>query len=173
MPVLNLKPITYISPAKAAHFWTLAHVGKPDACWPWRKCSPNRRPTYSIVARRGQDVVRLASRVAFFLHNGRDTALWVLHKCDNPRCVNPNHLFEGTPQDNSDDRAAKGRHKGWPNMTHYGEGHGRAKLTEKQVREIRQRYASGEQQIDLAPLYGVSNVAISKITTRRTWRHIA
>ena len=83
MPTLNPKPITYIGPEKVAHFWTLVCVGKPDECWPWRNCRPNRRPKFDIIGRRGQDAVRLASRIAFFLHNGHDTPLWVLHSCDN------------------------------------------------------------------------------------------
>lgn len=90
----------------------------------------------------------------------------VLHACDNPRCVNPEHLFLGTQQDNTDDKMRKGRHR-YGHMQ--GEDHGMATLTEAQVREILASNVPGPQ---LATQYGVSDTTIYDIRARRIWTHI-
>lgn len=91
---------------------------------------------------------------------------FVCHRCDNPSCVNPKHLFLGTPQDNTDDMLAKGRHK-----VVKGEKHYTAKLNDRQVLEIRSLYATGKYlQREIAALYGVRENHISRIVNgkRRT-----
>jgi hypothetical protein len=93
--------------------------------------------------------------------------LLVCHKCDNRKCVNPNHLFLGTPKENSLDMFAKGRAP-----VVIGERHGSAKLTENQVIDIRRRYKAGAVQRTLAKEYGVNPMAINKIVHNKTWRHI-
>jgi len=84
----------------------------------------------------------------------------VLHRCDNRKCVRPDHLFLGTKRDNSLDMAAKGRHKG-PGLA--GEDHGEAKLSNADVAEIKQRLADGESGKYLADVFGVSPSLISLI----------
>lgn len=108
-----------------------------------------------------------AHRVSWMLtHNEDPGDLLVCHRCDNPACVNPGHLFLGTPADNDADRDAKGR--GNPAR---GEAQGFARLTSEDVREI--RYLAGEfSQGSLADMYGVSQATISDIVCRRTWKHI-
>lgn len=86
----------------------------------------------------------------------------VLHRCDNRRCFERQHLFVGTNEDNTADRNAKGRQA-------RGEGHARAKLTESDVRSIR---ASAERIVDLAAQYGVGETAISNIRSHRSWAHV-
>lgn len=89
--------------------------------------------------------------------------LSVLHRCDNPRCCNPYHLFAGTQKDNMEDMAAKGRkHK----IRLYGEKNPSAKLTWKQVRQIRE---SSLVQKDLALQFGVSQILIGKIKRKEIW----
>src|SRR5690606_12230408 len=95
------------------------------------------------------------------------SGLLVCHRCDNRKCVNPNHLFLGDAAANSHDMVAKGRH---PRLR--GERSSQAKLTEEQVREIRRRAKSGTPQRWLAREYGLHPMAINKIVHRKTWRHI-
>jgi hypothetical protein len=90
----------------------------------------------------------------------------VLHRCDNPSCVNPAHLFLGDAQANVDDKMRKGRHR-YGHVT--GETHGMAKLTEEQVREILASDVPGKR---LAKQYGVSDTTIYDIRKRRIWSHI-
>lgn len=110
-----------------------------------------------------------AHRVSWMLANGPIPAgMVVCHRCDNPPCVNPDHLFLGTQIDNMRDRSKKGR-----GNHRKGSRHGRAKLTEQDVRVIRSRYATGDwKQSDLAAEYGVSQPLIGHIVRRVTWRHI-
>lgn len=86
----------------------------------------------------------------------------VCHRCDNPVCVNPNHLFLGTPADNAADMVAKGRHCA-------GQLNRRAKLTDAQVIAIR---ADKRLQKQIAADYGVTLAAISHIKTGRRWAHL-
>lgn len=98
------------------------------------------------------------------LHGPIPDGLLVLHTCDNPPCIRPDHLFLGTHRDNQQDKWAKGRGIVINNSI---------KLTESNVRAIRTRYATGTiRQIDLGKEYGVSQTAISAIVNRRTWTHI-
>jgi len=83
----------------------------------------------------------------------------VLHRCDKPHCINPEHLFLGTPADNSDDKVAKGRQA-------KGETQGQAKLTRAQVAEIR---ASDESGATLGERYGVSRSNINHIRRNERW----
>ena len=91
----------------------------------------------------------------------------VLHRCDNRACVRPDHLFLGSNRDNSLDMLAKGR-----GNKSRGERQHLAKLTEKQVREIRKRKAAGEFLREIAPDYGVSLRTVSLICRREIWKHV-
>lgn len=122
-------------------------------------------------------------RVAWALANGRDPgALCVCHRCDNPACVNPDHLFLGTKRDNTRDMIAKGRmisppvHSGDhhplrrdPSRVPRGERNGMAKLTPEQVREI---FLSSLSCTKTQRAFGVSEGTILDIRKRRTWRHV-
>ena len=92
--------------------------------------------------------------------------MFVCHRCDNPLCVNPEHLFLGTPYENTHDMDLKGRRISKPVR---GEFHPRVKLTKEDVIEIR---LSNDDQRKLAERYGVRPAAISKIKTGRNWKHI-
>jgi hypothetical protein len=109
----------------------------------------------------------MAHRISWILHYGPiPDGLIVLHKCDIPKCVNPDHLFLGTGQDNMDDMVSKGRSlKGEKSPMH--------KLTEEEVLEIRSLYQSGEfSQGRLASMYRVNQTNIGFIIRRKSWRHI-
>jgi len=101
--------------------------------------------------------------LSYFLHYGIDPiGKYICHKCDNPKCVNPHHLFLGTAQDNNRDKSAKGR-------ALKGEKHGMAKLTTKIVREIREALASGRSQSAIARLYGIDKSTVSNINRGKYW----
>ena len=113
---------------------------------------------------------RLAHRVAMFLSSklaDLDTKLLVLHRCDNPKCCNPRHLFLGTHSDNTRDAVSKGRQFIPDNR---GARSGNAKLTLEQADEIRTKYAFGYgPQQKIAAEYGVSQMVISKIVRGVTY----
>jgi hypothetical protein len=91
-------------------FWSKVEIREPDVCWLWTASVNNRG--YGRFWITGQIV--LAHRVSFKLHKGSlDPNLNVLHSCDERRCQNPTHLFQGTQLDNIHDMVAKGRHRGW------------------------------------------------------------
>jgi DNA invertase Pin-like site-specific DNA recombinase len=94
----------------------------------------------------------------------------VLHTCDNPSCVCPQHLFLGTNLDNIADKVAKGRQRGGGGGLR-GEKHGQAKLTERDVIAIRASVGATLQEI--ADLYGISNQQVSRIRARKKWAHVA
>jgi hypothetical protein len=89
----------------------------------------------------------------------------VCHKCDNPPCVNPSHLFLGTMADNTADMVSKGRNKGAP-----GESNSHAKLKEVDVVAVRKELELGRRQIDIAKTYGVKQALISKIKCNVVWK---
>lgn len=107
---------------------------------------------------------RLAHRISWELYKGPITAgLSVLHRCDRPRCVNPDHLFLGTPADNAADCKEKGRKP-------QGETHSNAKLSEADVQAIRGR--PGKTHAGLAREYRVTPAHISLIRRGKRWRHL-
>ena len=136
----------------------------PQGCWPW--IGHRQREGYGLVKRAGRAV--LAHRVSYQIHRGEIPAgMIVMHSCDNPCCVNPNHLVLGTNADNSRDCISKKRQA-------YGEKNGVAKLTESQVQEIRQGYnkLAGRTLQYLAQQYGVCHSQIWNIVRGRNWRHV-
>lgn len=94
-----------------------------------------------------------------------DSSLFVCHKCDNPSCVNPEHLFLGTPEENFDDMRKKRRHG-------IGSRNGRAKLTEKDVLDIRAAEPVRGMSPRLSRKYGVSVTMIRYIREGKTWKHV-
>lgn len=110
---------------------------------------------------------KYAHRVAYALTYGVEPEeMDVLHRCDNPPCIRPDHLFLGTAVTNAEDMVAKRRHAAARHPEHVarGEGHGNSKLTDDQVREIRKLNASGEfSQRQLAAMFGVTQPTIGTI----------
>lgn len=108
-------------------------------------------------------------RLSWEVHRGPiPDDMGVLHKCDNPKCMNPAHLFLGTPADNNRDKTEKGRA-----IAPRGEQVVHSKLKTADVIEIRKLYSDGETQRAIAPRYGVTYKTISKIVRRERWKHVA
>ena len=95
--------------------------------------------------------------------------LYVLHKCDNSACIAPKHLHEGTPQDNMNEKVERGRARGGSLK---GEQHGSARLTTKQVKQIRRLSAIGVLQRKIGARFGISKGYVSDIVRRKKWNHI-
>ena len=149
------------APSTADRLWArVDRSAGPDGCWPWLGKSNVRNYGQMSVGNKST----LAHRIAYGLEKGPiPEGLDVLHKCDNPPCCNPAHLFVGMHRDNMEDKTKKGRQQ-------HGEKHYRAKLTADDVRHIR---ASGEESAVLAERYGVTQSNICTIRARRSWRSVA
>ena len=149
----------------AERFWPKVDVRSDNDCWPWLASKKH----HGYGSFRVEDNVLLAHRVAWELtHGSIPDGMCVCHRCDNQGCCNPKHLFLGTMADNAHDRDQKGR-----NNCVRGEQQGLSKLMEKQVLEIRRRYAEGGvSQRALGTEFNVSQVTIGVITRRLTWTHI-
>lgn len=144
-------------------FW--AKVDKTSSCWIWLGC---KGKGYGQVKIRGKR--KRAHRLAWELtHGSIPDDLFLCHRCDNPACVNPSHLFLGTAADNAKDRDAKGRHR--PPMTK-GAQHGFAKLAEEQAMEIKIAALNGESHKCIAERYGISRPVVSSIKAGRIWKHL-
>lgn len=163
------------SPPPEEFFWS--KIKKTDTCWIWQgRVDRNGYGKFHVGS------IFLAHRYSYQLHNGPlAPGMFVCHKCDNPPCCNPDHLFLGTAADNIKDAAAKGRMaRGERNAAHLypdrvlrGSGHACSKLTEEQVRELRDDYAAGGvTQQQLAKRYNINNSTVCYILKRRTWTHI-
>lgn len=134
-----------------------------NGCWEWQ--GNKDKDGYGTLRWRGE---QRTHRVAWTLFHGKiQRGLYVLHKCDNPSCVNPTHLFIGDAKLNASDMISKGRQR-----HPCGSVHHMAKLTENQVREIRRKYKAGTRQSELAIRFGIKYVTINHIVCRRTWKHI-
>ena len=112
----------------------------------------------------------LTHRYVWFLQTGEHPGKLVIrHTCDNPPCVLPDHLRDGTQADNIADRQARGRHR--PGRLH-GIAHPAHRLTEAQVRTIRRLASEGVPRPELAAGYGMSRTMIRRIVLRLNWKHL-
>lgn len=122
---------------------------------------------YGQVRHNGKDAY--AHRVAFERAFGAiPKGMFVLHKCDNRPCCNPDHLFLGTHADNMRDKVKKGRSASMP-----GETNPSAKLTADEVRLIRRLCAAGASKKEVGSMFGVTGAAVALIVFRKNWQHIS
>ena len=140
-----------------------AKLVKGDGCWVWTSQKDNG---YGRIWANGRP--RWAHRVAYQLYVGEiPDGLCVCHHCDNPSCVNPAHMFLGTKADNTHDCMSKGR-----KASQSGEKNGNVKLTEAQVRTIREKRENGVSSSVLEKEFGVAQRTISSIVLRDRWANV-
>lgn len=130
-------------------------------CWNWS--GMKSKTGYGQVKRDGKFI--FAHRYSWTLHNGEIGSLFVLHKCDNRICVNPDHLFLGTQKDNQQDMKNKGRHC-------YGERSPHAKLTENNVLEMYSLHKCGMGTILLAKKFGITKNLAWRVVRGLQWSHL-
>jgi hypothetical protein len=144
------------------------HVEKTETCWLWRGCISNKGYGRIRVFIDGKPKMIESHRIAWQVTHGPiPPGLHVLHKCDNPPCCNPDHLFLGTHGDNMRDMESKGR----SNKTR-GSKHHNAKLSEDDVREIRRLYSAGFNRRRIAEKFRVTLAAVKLIAARKSWKHV-
>jgi len=116
----------------------------------------------------------LAHRISWRLYEGNiPDEKYVLHKCHNEKCVNPDHLYIGTQKDNVEDAVNQGNFEDRKNGDVSGEINGQSKLSADDVRQIRRKYEETEKTYyDLSNEYGISFGCVGKIVRRERWEHI-
>jgi hypothetical protein len=172
-------------------------VNEETGCWEWQGARSNVGYGKMTVVCSGKKTNKLTHRLSYEQFRGEIPAgMCVLHRCDVPYCINPDHLFLGTYEDNSRDMRNKGREasgdrngarlhpeqmtrgdKHWsrlhPERVRRGERHCQAKLSENDVLTIRRRWSrEGATMKRMSKEYGVTDVTIGNVISRKTWKHV-
>ena len=146
-------------PSVAERFHSHCVIDEQTGCWIWMACLG--RKNYGLFGFEGR--LQPAHRVSYKLHKGPiPDGLLVMHSCDQPRCVNPEHLSVGTGVDNMQDCVRKGR-------INRGVQRYNAKLNDGLVREIR---LSSEPHLHVARRLGVDTALVQRVRAGRSWRHV-
>jgi hypothetical protein len=167
----NNSTVDYLRLTKDAEvlrrFWSKVEQHSPSECWPWRGC--RNAKGYGRLAAHGRFL--RAARVSWVIAFDREIpdGHLVLHRCDNPPCVNPSHLSIGTYRDNMRDAKLRGRLPS--NLEAWrGEQSYRTRLTDNDIRIIR---ASTDRHAAIAARYGLNRSTVSKIKRGERWQHVA
>ncbi len=150
----------------------LSKVKKTKSCWIWMH---GKNKGYGIFWANGKTI--RAHRISYVFFKGRiPKKMLVCHLCDNPSCVNPGHLFLGTPRDNIQDSISKKRFPGIiANRKNLAKGTrvNTAKLKDSDIVKIRRMYLNGKfTQKQLSKKFGVNQQSVSGIVLNQTWRHV-
>lgn len=163
--------IPSLTPKDIARFWIKVDkspgFGPNGDCWRWTACRGNGYGVFGLTERKGLAINSRAHRISWMLaHGAIPQGMNVCHHCDEPGCVNPDHLFLETAAGNTADMTRKGRQA-------KGADNGTAKITDEIAVAIRQRFALGDlTQIELGRQYGLAGPTISKIVLGDAWQHV-
>lgn len=153
-------------------FGRYVYLSLNTGCWEWR--GAKNEHGYGVIGKEGgrgagnSKAHRLSYQI--FCDTIPTPKELICHKCDNPSCVNPKHLFVGSPKDNTADMIAKGRNSKPP--LRYGEANPRSKLTEERVLNVRQLSKQGLTSRRIARLHSVDKNTVLAIINHKTWRHV-
>jgi len=161
-------------------FWGYVSGPNENGCWEWTGASRLGYGAFGVMVDRGKSRLMVATRFVWeYLYGPIPNGLHVLHRCDNPPCVRPLHLFLGNPRDNAHDRVSKGRRvqpeaigRTWQakgSAKNAGGSNGMAKLTARDVLAIREAYGRERRIVDLALEFHVSQSTISAIVNGKSW----
>lgn len=157
-------------------FWK--YIKKTEYCWEWIGSKDRKGYGKLWESQFETRKIKAAHRLSYELHKGSiNDHLCVCHKCNNPACVNPDHLYLGTQAENMKDAVDQGRTKKsqqWID-NQKGSNNPASKVTENQVREIRKIMSTQNYrglQAELCRKYGVNKTTIRYIVCRKTWIHI-
>lgn len=172
---MNLKTLGGCKPKPPIYRFNLSYrKDEQTGCWIWLgKSKSGASKKYGRIKVNGKNIP--AHRFSWEIHNGKNVpeGLLVLHRCDNPECVNPDHLMIGTHQDNMNDMKSKGRQftkqRGVIRNTAKGTSNGNSKLTEVQAISI---FKDERPQRLIALDYGISQTVVHNIKSKKTWKHI-
>lgn len=144
----------------AERFWSMVDKSSSNGCWNWTGALQGRG--YGIISLKHKNL--MAHRVSYEIHNGKiNKDNFICHLCDNRKCVNPLHLFQGTAKDNTQDASNK-------NRLPFGENHHQSKLSEDAVIAIRKLRKNGMSGPKLGKIFGVNHVTIYRICKKIIWR---
>lgn len=158
----NVGPLT-------SRFWSKVDIRDLDECWPWKAAVRRKDEGYGAFWYKGRH--RPASQIVWLLTRGEELRppFQALHRCDNPPCCNPAHLFKGTNIQNNEDKVSKNRHA-------YGSRVGTALLTEADALEIKALKLHGRSphgyRTKIAQRFGVSPATITDVWSSRRWKHL-
>ena len=137
-------------------FWDRVDVRSDDECWEWQGARDKAGYGWTTVDGKTMQTHRRALEL---VNGSIPRGKLALHHCDNPPCVNPNHLYAGSSRANARDRDKRNRN-------------GRARLNRVSVRRIRAAVEGGQTHQKAADAFGVSRATITRIVNRQSWRHV-
>ena len=170
MPNKNTRPVLPMTQDRIDKFWSYIDKKESDQCWVWTGAKSTAG--YGVFLAKPGRVYISSHRIAFALSRNQEPKNCICHTCDNPPCCNPDHLFDGSDQDNSFDMWRKGRANNY-----------QQKLTPAKVLEIRQLYPlpqdgkhrplrQSPSYSETAKKYGVKLLTIYNVANFKTWRHV-
>jgi hypothetical protein len=162
--VLNDHPLINRGSYFEKFFNKISKEDHEKGCWIW--IGHKNKAGYGRIRQKYKD--KTAHRFSWEIFNGPiPESMFICHTCDNPPCCNPDHLFLGTPKDNTQDCIKKNRQR-----YQKGSAHNMAKLSESEIPKIRELLKNGEKQYIIARMFNVSPMIISKIKHRKLWNHV-